>query len=228
MSATFTVSGWYPGGAPGHTVTPGISIGTAAPPPPPSGSAPVSTLVDSFAGSFIDASLWTVSAAFAGTASEDGGSLNLAPDANSATTRIAVDSNSTYALTESSAWVRVPSVVSSGCGVNNRFALKVDVSNSVSFWFECGTLYSITKVNGVQSIRASVPYSPTSHAYWRIRESAGFVYWDTSADKVAWTQLASIPDSNLFSLGSLMVEFYAETYAAVASPGVASYSALNQ
>ena len=228
LSATFTVSGWYPGGAPGHTITPGISIGLDVPPPPPPAPAPVSTLVDSFAGSSIDPSLWTVTDAVNATASDGGGSLNLAPNANSATTRIAVDSNATYALTGSAAAVKVPKVVSAGCGVNNVFTLRLDAANSLSTWFECGTLYAITFVNGAESIRASVPYSATSHAYWRIRESAGSVYWETSADKVSWAKLASVSDSSLFSLESLIVEFYAETYAALANPGVASYSGLNQ
>jgi hypothetical protein len=47
LSATFTVSGWYPGAAPGHTVMPGIAIGTGTARPPSGHPAPVSTLIDS-------------------------------------------------------------------------------------------------------------------------------------------------------------------------------------
>lgn len=32
-------------------------------------------------------------------------------------------------------------------------------------------------------------YNATTHAYWRIRESKGLIYWETSPDAVTWTQL---------------------------------------
>ncbi|WP_100499700.1 hypothetical protein [Geodermatophilus chilensis] len=33
-----------------------------------------------------------------------------------------------------------------------------------------------------------IPYDATAHAWVRIRENAGTVYWETSPDKVTWTQ----------------------------------------
>jgi hypothetical protein len=218
LASAESVSGQYPGGAPAHSIAPGINIGSAPP--------PVATLVDSFGGSSIDPSLWTVSA-FQGTATESSGALRLAPNAYSASSQIAVDSKSTFALTGSSATVRVPGVVYQGCGANNRFDLRMDSANSVGFWVECGTLYAYAKVKGALTFPASLAYSTSAQLYWRIRESAGTVYWETSADNVTWTRRASMASPSLFDLSALKVGFYAETYASLSSPGVALYANLN-
>src|SRR5207248_4101420 len=76
VSGAFTVSGQYPGGAPSHSTSLSITIT-----PPPGVTPPVATLVDSFGGTSIDTTKWTVSAAVNGTATERGGTLNLPPRA---------------------------------------------------------------------------------------------------------------------------------------------------
>jgi hypothetical protein len=218
LSATFTVSGQYPGGSPGHTAAGGINI-NAAP-------KLVATLVDSFGGSSIDSSLWSVST-YQGSATERDGALLLAPYSYSSWSQMAVESRGTYALTGSSATVRVPSVVSQACGANNRFLLKSDARNSVGFWVECGTLYAYAQVNGALSFPGSSGWSGLADLYWRIRESAGQVYWETSPDKASWTQRASMTSASLFDLTALKVGFYVEEYASLPNPGVARYANLN-
>jgi hypothetical protein len=37
--------------------------------------------------------------------------------------------------------------------------------------------------------RASVTYDPTVHKQWRLREAAGFTYWEWSTDGSSWTEL---------------------------------------
>jgi hypothetical protein len=220
VSGSFTVTGQYPGGAPGHAATAGITV---TPPGPPA----VATLVDSFGGSRIDPSLWTVTSAIGGTASESNGALRLAPSAWNSSSQIAVDSRAVYSLTGSSASVKVPGVVSAGCGVNSRFVLRLDNRNSLGFWFECGTLYAYSTVNGATTFAAQLTYSATSHLYWRIRESGGTVSWETSPDQARWTVRGSRGTSTLFALDAIKVRFFAETYAGLASPGVARYAYLN-
>jgi hypothetical protein len=39
----------------------------------------------------------------------------------------------------------------------------------------------------------AVPYDPALHRFWRLRESGGQTYWDTSADGAAWTNRMSAP-----------------------------------
>lgn len=38
-------------------------------------------------------------------------------------------------------------------------------------------------------------YDPVAHAYWRIRESAGYIYFDASPDNTTWQQLGSAAHS---------------------------------
>ncbi len=38
-------------------------------------------------------------------------------------------------------------------------------------------------------VRASVPYDAEQHRFWRIREEAGDLYWETSPDGVGWDEL---------------------------------------
>jgi hypothetical protein len=45
--------------------------------------------------------------------------------------------------------------------------------------------------------------------------------------ELVWTQRASRATASLFPLASINVEFYAETYAGLGSPGVARYAYLN-
>ena len=40
---------------------------------------------------------------------------------------------------------------------------------------------------GVNTAVGSTAYNATSHAYWRIREASGTLYWDTSPDGSTWT-----------------------------------------
>ena len=224
VSGTFTVSGQYPGGVPSHSTSLSITI-TA----PPGVTPPVATLVDSFGGTAIDATKWTVTAAVNGTASESAGTLNLAPRARTDNVLIRVDSNAKYALTGSVATVQVPQVVSGRCGVNNRFQLRYDAGNSLGFWFECGNLYAFTFVNGAESLLRTLTYSSVAHKWWRVRESGGFVVWETSPDKVTWTSAASAAVSALFPLGSLTVTFDSYTYGGgLRNPGVGRYAHLNE
>jgi hypothetical protein len=84
--------------------------------------------------------------------------------------------------------------------------LKLDASNNVSFDVINSVLTAYKKIaNSVTSL-GTVAYS-TSTQYTRIRESAGTVYWDYSADGLTWTNLASqIVSSQLFDIRNLIVQ----------------------
>jgi hypothetical protein len=68
---------------------------------------PISSFTDLFNGTTIDASKWTVTAT-QGTAGEGGGTLNLAPNANTGAAQIIVSGSGSYTLIGSSAYVQVP------------------------------------------------------------------------------------------------------------------------
>ncbi len=141
---------------------------------------------------------------------------------------LAVRSARPYTLTGSAGLVQARQVVSNAVGVNNRFTLLIDGSNSLDWWFEQGSLFAFYTLNGVSTTAATLSYDATQHAWWRIRESGGMVYWETSADSVAWTSRASVASSALFDLSLLYARFYSETWGSgTPTPGIAKYANFN-
>jgi hypothetical protein len=165
---------------------------------PPGGGVPppVSTLVDSFAGSSINTSLWTVSQT-AGTATEGGGSLNLTPNVGAPNTLVYLTSISQYSLVSSQAKVKLTSVPQGN--VSTIFSLFKDwvPGEEIGWWYEMGTLYAYYLVAGVENDVAVLNYSPTAHAWLRIRHDGATVFWETSADGTNWTLRSSIAASSI-------------------------------
>lgn len=223
VSGTVTISGSYAGGAT-HAATAGITIT-----PLPGVTPKVASLIDSFGGTSIDPAKWTVTYAINGTATEGNGALNLAPASRNGNVQITVDSNAQYDFTGSSAQVQVPQVVNQNCSVNNRFLLKRDAANSLGWWVECGNFYAFTFVNGQENLLRTLAWSSTSYKWWRVRESNGTVYWETSPDKTTWATAVTVPTSSLFPITSLAVTFDSATWGnGLRNPGVGKYAHLNE
>jgi len=183
-------------------------------------------LVDSFGGDAIDTALWAV-AAREGAATEAGGTLTLAPNSSTGASAIIVSSNSVYDLTGSEASVKVDQVVNAG-NVNNQFSLQLNWDNTVSWWYENGLLFAVYYVAGVRTTVASLEYSLVTHAWWRLREFNGIVYWETSADGTSWLIQGAAVTSRLFPLLAVNIVLDAATFGSGSpDPGRARYSNLN-
>ncbi|MER5601515.1 hypothetical protein [Streptomyces sp. NPDC002265] len=50
-----------------------------------------------------------------------------------------------------------------------------------------GTLRLVSRTGYADPAEVALTYSPSDHAWVRLRESAGSLYWETSADGVTWT-----------------------------------------
>lgn len=102
-------------------------------------------------------------------------------------------------------------------------ALKSDNVSQYGVWWYVsgGNVQAWKKVGGTQTQLFTATYSSTTHQWFRIRESGGTVYWDTSADSVNWTNRASELVSNLFSMSSITQEISAGTWQAEGSTTVA-------
>jgi len=194
--------------------------------------APLSAFRDPFA--FVDSKVWYVALDTPGsTVSASGGVLSLAPEPGNTSGGASVIGYATYALTGSSFSVKVPQSVS-GPGVNQILRLApgpFDFNRSLGFWLENGSLFAYVESGGNPTAIATLTYSPATHAYWRVREAAGTVYWDTSSDGVTWTNRGQALVSSLsFSPGSVSVYLTTKEFGTTpnASPGVGKFSNVNQ
>ena len=194
----------------------------------PGGSSPsIANVADVFTGTSVNTKLWATSQ-MNGAITESGGTLNLTPNANTGSAALSVYSLKNYSLAGSSVFTKAVGVVDAGGNVDNDFSLLLDGSNYIKWLYQGGTLYAMASVGGTVSYVATLTYSPTSHLWWRIRESGGTVFWDTSADGVTWTNRASRTVASLFNVTYLRVFFYAETYGpGSATPGVAKFANFN-
>lgn len=68
-------------------------------------------------------------------------------------------------------------------------------------------------------------YDPVAHAYWRVRESAGLIYFDASPDNNTWQQLAGI--SHTWTPSSVELDFSAWQTTLNSSVNNALFSSLN-
>jgi hypothetical protein len=65
------------------------------------------------------------------------------------------------------------------------------------------------KPGGAVTLISSAIYNPTTHAYLRVRESAGTMYFDYSSDGITWTNLTTYLVNNVsFNFGATQVGLY--------------------
>ena len=117
-----------------------------------------------------------------------------------------------WCLTGSYGAVRVVQAIQQG-STDTIFAVGIQEASDAdhfSWLVEGTTLYFLKRDGGTQTILFSTTYSPTTHLWWRIRESGGTVYADTSADGANWTNRASTTVS--WSTGSVYAELNAGAY----------------
>ena len=209
-----------------------ISMRISSNPLPP--GAPMFTLTDPFtAVGAPDPAKWSVIGASASTGS---GLLTL--NVVTAGGGVFVTSANVLDMTGSVASTQVPAGVS-GAGINNKFLIQAPPPNDNTYdcgwWLEGGLLSPFYDVNGVQiSAGPSLTYSSATHAYWRIREANGTVYWDTSPDGASWTNAATAAASALGTIAGQTLpwiynganlQFNVKSFGGT---GQATYSNLNQ
>ena len=159
---------------------------------PSSGNPKMETLTDSFNTGSLDTTKWTQFTGGGATISYAGNNVNVAyPASSTSSTDGDIVSNNPYTLISSYAILQVPTVPSSLTSADAELRLRIDANNYVRWVYEGGTLFAQQNVLGVRSTLTSFAYNATNHAWWRIRESGGTTFWDTSIDGIAWTNQTS-------------------------------------
>jgi hypothetical protein len=90
---------------------------------------------------------------------------------------------------------------------------------------ESGTLYFRRWLGGTDTELANAAWDPVAMRWWRIRESGGTTFYETSPDGAAWVKRASEPNAPFVRF--VRVELSAGAWQAEATPGSFHVDALN-
>jgi len=175
-----------------------------------SGSSALATLIDAF-GSNDLATLWANSYGTVGVAT---GRCSIQADTGYSS---ALESTSTYNLTGSSIFAQVsPYLYADG---ETALQLYLDGNNEIIFEYAGGSMTASIKQAGVVTQGPFVTYNATNHAWWRIREAAGTIFFDTAPDASTWTNFWSV------TYTMAITALTAGAFAGVFSPGTVTGTA---
>lgn len=96
-----------------------------------------------------------------------------------------IESTEFYDLTGSYASFRPISLYPAGGTYTLEIDASVDSSNFVSVMLDGTYIYFMETVAGVSN-QTTADYNPIRHKWFRFRESAGTIYWETSRDASTW------------------------------------------
>lgn len=174
------------------------------------------TLTDNF--NFQDTAKWS---GFGTDAAVAGGALSIDCTAAYAS----VYSNIPYDLTESHIMARAVSVPEgSGGSTSASLAVKISDGNEIQITAEGGQLILREKISNANS-DTTISYDNAAHAWWRIRESTGTIYWETSADSQTWIVRRSKATS--LALNVVTVLLVSGYWGTEPSPGTAVFDSIN-
>ncbi len=185
----------------------------------------IETLTDNFDDNARNTSLWTLTTG-TGTTAETGGQLVITPASNNpSATYDGYTSVSTYNLTSSQVTVEIPQGITPASGNEQVFSLQLDANNNLSMLLggSNGILFRVKTAGSTSD--TGVTRNDTSMRWWRIRESGGVVFHETSPNGNTWTVRRT--SSVTFSITSLQVRIAAGTWQNVASPGSGIFDNLN-
>lgn len=99
--------------------------------------------------------------------------------------------------------------------------LELDGNNRVWWYISQGNIKAYKLVGGVQTQIASATYSAATMVYFRLRESAGTLFWDYSANNSTWTNLTTL--ANPFAITALRYYIQIGTWQAEVSTSFALF-----
>ena len=130
-----------------------------------------------------------------------------------------------YDLTGSSICVEAVQMPNLGNGSTEAFfELGIDADNRITFYKSGADLGFRERVAGVNS-QTVIAYNADAHRWWRIRESGGTLYWDTSPDGNTWTNRRS--KTATIALTSFYVALAAGFWGTEPTPGTAIFDNVN-
>jgi hypothetical protein len=190
----------------------------------------VETLADPFNQVSLDTGKWFQTVAGTTTMSYASGGATVNLPASATSTDIGSDGSntSTYDLTGSYAYMQVTAVPSNSTSAYAALQLAVLATGYYLRWHKEGSNLYARYNTGSTTSAATLTYSATDHKWWRIRESGGTTYWDTSPDGTTWTNRASVLNAtHAVPITSLRVTLQAGCWQVETSPGSFTFNDFN-
>jgi hypothetical protein len=165
------------------------------------------------------AAFWTVSGA------TQGGQLTVSlpngPSSGLYTSKSRTD------LTGSRLYIDVISATNTSGNAEAFLRLRFDSDNWIQIVQRHGSLFLEQNLGGAVTDPKMLTYDNVAHRWWRLRETGGTVFFDTSLDGSAstWTQQGSTPTPAFAA--SVFIEIGADAPANELSPGNAQFDNLN-
>jgi hypothetical protein len=178
---------------------------------------PIAQLSDDFDDGRINAALWTT----AGGATETNGRMRL-PVTPGVTSRYT--SNRAWTLPGSKLTAKLCTIPAAGGSSSASLSMYVySQTSGTRFRWQynalTGQLLALNEVASSDASPTSLTYSPVDHAWLRIREASGTVYFETSPDGFGWTVRRSLATPVWVASDQVQAEF-----AAFRSGGVADFA----
>lgn len=168
----------------------------------------------------VAAPLWLATAESGTTVEEVGGVLVLTPADGSVQARFAsYETGSSFSLTDNAFSIEIVTMVDTSTMAQVEVNIGAAGNNRVYFVQEAGLLSFRRRDDSAEIIEDTTAYDPEAHRHWRLRDSAGTVFWETAEDGQAWTVQASAASPS--SLGNATIAISAGTQLAVTAPGFA-------
>lgn len=149
------------------------------------------TLADSFTATSINTTLWNNITTGAATLDPVNDEVSLAvPTASGGINTFGT--NNLYDATGSSVYAQIGVTANGNGNTKTIMRVRLDSNNAVTMRVESGVFKLTMQIGGTLTSTTLPAYDPNAHRWWRLRESAGSFYADTSADGLTWTQQASM------------------------------------
>lgn len=163
----------------------------------PPGATAAAALTDDFDDNSLDATKWESGTTGGSTFAETNQQIEEAPAslvAGAESYMPGLGFNAKYNLTGSAYYAQLKQTLTPDVNTYQWLHAMVDDLNEVYFQITGNPqqLEANKIIAGVDTNVASVTYNSTTHAWLRIRESGGTIFWDYSADGSSWTNLTSL------------------------------------
>lgn len=174
----------------------------------------IEVLTDNFDDNSLDASKWSTVVTGGGSIQETNSRIEMSlPSSANDGDLNDLSSVDLYTLEASSMSIKVVEVpnVASQANADFLWNLTQDGQNWIRWVIEGGIMYAQYKVGGYRTNIGTMSYT-TDMLYWRIRESGGYIYFETSSDGASFTTHFNwvwISTFDTLDGGIVDMEFYA-------------------